>query len=1678
MGGTMVRGGGGSDRGTASGAIALDGALLGQAGPGRREGRRRPGVPLRGAVGVLVALVLVAVVVPLVDVVAVPTSASALGIDQLTALPASFTPVKINDHDQVAGIDYSASPSLIAVWQDGALTRFPGSANRTVIDLDEDGRVLASFSGQLEVWTESGATILEKPVVDGSARGSYQGWGPDVDNRVVGVFGWNQAVKANAAQWLGSAPPSVITAISTVMAVAPNGLTFGQLPGSTTAYGLMSGSGSVQTVGGFPAYVYGQDLSSTGYLLGLGPNGNILWHAGTSTSLSILGPKAVNDKGAVLGYLPADPNDEHPSSRLALRTPLGQDVVIKDVIGGTDAWWSLFGPVAMNDDCDVVGQGQLVTGAFRYFVTAVPNCAGDAFQAEVSIADGAPVVNREMTLELTLSSDGDRPVDDLALAGGVGISAPADQLEIVSGPTPAPPTSLPATGSASVTFVVKPLKTGTVTVQASATGTRDGTPISAESTFDLEVEAAGLGGTFFRTDNKGDFVKVGEPAPVRLRVSNETGEDLTDVKLLATHVVADGDAGEASLSGPTGSLRGTLAATGLDSLDFLDFELSGTTRGHVKLQAEVSAKDEAGEPVTATLERSFEVRQDRLKVNIALDPPEYTFPDDLPPGQDPPPVEITETITLENTGDVTIRDVKLESVDVVRKFSGQELYVTFKDGVNPDPIDPAVVVAELAPHTTSEPLIAHWVATDDNEVTFKASASGVDDNSEAVRGVAEKDWKADPTKYIGFTAAVVNPPAGELLDAGSPIIVRGKVENLSNSAKLTLGPLYPELTGNTGTMNIAYGDTADVHAPNPHAPVSPPPLQLDPSEEKYFEVQITTSYSDPRSYDAESSGGTRANLAFAPWGFATELDGTEHLIKTYDANQPGQEPDGQVRSTPADLNQVVSIDDSIELPPSNKPAVVAGYLAGTVEGLKNAAIAAIYSIPDLIKAPYTILRAAIDYQSKVWDSFTPQEREDFASEASYLIVSVLQRNVEFGIRDGKELWNEVDDYVGKLLTDTENEWQTGDYLSTARTYSAFLSETIGSVAGPIVLSKLASSSVAVNALERAQTALQARMAPYLAAAADVRIPESVLPILQALENGTELNFAEIEQLYGITQEEIRAYQQIADELDLLITVRSRHASSVQWIKKFGALLKPEAIKIKTVSELDVKLGYRLDDLGSVVFRKPEALKAFQAEGGNLGDHIISFIESKGFQRGTPEYQEAALRVQARIKEWDKYESAYKLYAERGWIETSFNYTGNEIPSTLTEGQRGKFTGFKLVETSPGSEEYVVKLLDGKTGKFRPITGDIDPIAFTYTDGSPLTPDDHAKLIDRLKNSIIGAEHGESATFSKGGADFVLGQFKPNEGGLQIGPHQVPPRVVRLDTAKSRWVNPRDYDLHWEGGYVDAGTGRSHVVPGEVDPNFNRTPLPAPEGAPQALPSAAPEPTVGRCIVTFANSGGPDTVATYVAADGFLTNVDETGQTARSPLHSSCFSEGATESVTVAPTSTLVEPTDPARAARALLSPSDARAAGSTRAVPAGSTQVEVSGESVLAGTGSDGFVAGQSIQVGAGTDHAEIRTVSAASGTVLTLAEPLDSSHDAGEVVVMVRASDGTPVAPVPPATETTPVPAASAPGSGGTTTGSLPRTGSDLLTWALLGLGLIAVGEIGRGAGRRRSAIERGSGT
>ncbi len=1008
------------------------------------------------------------------------------------------------------------------------------------------------------------------------------------------------------------------------------------------------------------------------------------------------------------------------------------------------------------------------------------------------------------------------------------------------------------------------------------------------------------------------------------------------------------------------------------------FPATVTALGPIRFTTPVSkAVDAGGAAVTGTAGQAS-LGVPALTVTLSLDKTSFVQPETT---AGPQPTKVTLTEKIVNTSATDLTGVTLRSLDAGPARVGDLVDIAQDSGPTPDPSS-GYALGDL-PAGASITLSAGYTVRDDGNIEFSSlvtAASGLN----TVRGYGSVALTVRPKYYLEFRSHVVEPSSG-LLPAGQPIVISGLVHNLTDTATEDLGPLFAtSVAGNAGLQGLAYGGAKT----DPRSLKSPPPLILKPGDTERFTLEVLTAYSDPTGTGGvRRSGGTSATVGFAPWADVHFDDGTTVQTSGLD-----------VLTGPADLTHRISIDDSVPIPQTSTTAIAAGLISGAAEGVWNAASGIVTGLISLPSVAASTLLAVTQYQQRVWDSFTESQKRQFSDHVASLVVPVLEANVKAAAEGVPKLYAEASQFVYQYFTKLENTARIGNVADVVHTYASLITNGVAQAAIPAALGYLAKDAVAVDSIETVQAKLQAKLTPIVARIGGDETMGNVLRTLDRLTAGDELNAQEIADLYGISPEELRTLQQLATKYKVLMVVRSRAASSIDWIERFDAVVKPETLKIKSVSALDEQLGYPAHSAGSLVFKKPTPLIEWEKSGGLISSYVQSFVEGKGFTPGTSEYYNAVNRVAERIGEWNKYAETYRSWSERGWIETSFNWTGNKMSDPVGGSvANGKFEGFRLQPLAE-PDTYRVQMLNGKVGRYVPVTGDIDPIAFTHLDGSPLTPEEHAELLNAMRNNpLLNTRHGESATYVNGGLDFISSQFKPDEPGLQLAPGGAPPRVVRFNQNLSVWNSATDYHLVWDGGYVD--TGSQPGADAALDIDYRALEQPPAKARPQpALPvpgnGASDGPNVGRCSMVYSTT--PTALPLQMSPAGGLVEV--TGAGVRpSPLQSSCFHPGPVLTVDVKPSTVLL------------------------RAISAGQTEIPVRTGSGAAGhNDKTGFAVGAQVSIGAGTDHAETGTISAFGSIIL--AAPLRYAHSGGEIIVEIPRPSAGPALAATGATVAAPV--------------------------------------------------------
>ena len=263
-------------------------------------------------------------------------------------------------------------------------------------------------------------------------------------------------------------------------------------------------------------------------------------------------------------------------------------------------------------------------------------------------------------------------------------------------------------------------------------------------------------------------------------------------------------------------------------------------------------------------------------------------------------------------------------------------------------------------------------------------------------------------------------------------------------------------------------------------------------------------------------------------------------------------------------------------------------------------------------------------------------------------------------------------------------------------------------------------------------------------------------------------------------------------------MRSRAEESLKWLAD-GAVLKPEQLKIKTVSIDDINyLGYREGDLGRVVIRKPPTNAELQQS-----------LRAKGLGPQDPEWATALRRLSDRTTEYNHpgYDQGYVRYLEtqaaKGKITLRWNLSANSVDSSVLANGYTEY-GFQLLDEG-GGNNVVQFFVDGQ---WRSVTGDVDFLSIVHADGSPLSALERVAVYRQMAKSPVGMLHPAADTWTlikRGNQQIFDFSVKTNEfvrGGTaaQIGPDGVA-RAVVFNPA-SRFTGPTTYRIFWNGGYTN------------------------------------------------------------------------------------------------------------------------------------------------------------------------------------------------------------------------------------------------------------------------------------
>ena len=186
---------------------------------------------------------------------------------------------------------------------------------------------------------------------------------------------------------------------------------------------------------------------------------------------------------------------------------------------------------------------------------------------------------------------------------------------------------------------------------------------------------------------------------------------------------------------------------------------------------------------------------------------------------------------------------------------------------------------------------------------------------------------------------------------------------------------------------------------------------------------------------------------------------------------------------------------------------------------------------------------------------------------------------------------------------------------------------------------------------------------------------------------------------------VKSQQAIADACkthDVVIDVRGTNPEAPRRLAE-GNLPKPEALKAKSINELDTYVGFRRDDVGLVGYMEPKA----------------------------------PVRSEVPPELWDQVQ---KRYAER---LAEFKDLAPDMKNlSLPAGGRDKFAAVGFEKQVAVDANGVIRVVEGAEGKAtKGFTGDHDIFQVTNLDGTPVSPEKYNEVVTDLVQQQVGVEHG-------------------------------------------------------------------------------------------------------------------------------------------------------------------------------------------------------------------------------------------------------------------------------------------------------------------------------------------------
>jgi hypothetical protein len=728
------------------------------------------------------------------------------------------------------------------------------------------------------------------------------------------------------------------------------------------------------------------------------------------------------------------------------------------------------------------------------------------------------------------------------------------------------------------------------------------------------------------------------------------------------------------------------------------------------------------------------------------------------------PIKVELQLDVKNIGDVPLRNLTLSDKLDVAAQNPQQAPLNW-DEVAAD-VGPRLLKIDtttpLGPGETRQGTWT-WEIRGDLPLEFKTMVTA--DNPDSPGGM-----------LMSFPRVALGPKKDKLLSleikksrgAGTGPIIAGDqrtydvtFQNLSSTAKLRIGPT---------TFMKVFGSVL-VDGPEPFTKEATAPGiwsddDFGPKEKAELRVRIRTVDDGSKSLETfkiRLFSSIEVQEADESW---RAIDPKEMVFKS---------------GTPQIADSVQNVRDPVidaginsSLPDAAGEAAIAGLesIGGFVGTMVNDGLYFVYSIEqNPSKAISAVLSAGTKLTSKAqfyserllpqrvalwWLTASENEREhylfdlynamDADSKGAFALLKLGYEAVSDPIR--VQMDRLADGYVTGNYTLTQDAFVR---LSATMSTDGVTGEGLSAVTklGAAELRKLFTQRFLREAVDEIKSPAFAKKAQALfdedpATALGAKLPREARCVTGRGETLYGAKFVD-EEMRATAAVELRESQRLrnlaADE-QISIVIRDRDADSIRLLEEKISTLKPEEIKAKGISELDIEY-----------FGAPEKFKGQAAvfEPPKWAE-IEAKLKAKGIDPASEKGLKVLERYGDRVKEIEELYPLYTIYEHKGGFEIGFDGTLNGRSDLNFRRERPFQLGDGGV-TKAGKKVYIPQTLDNES-RWLSFTGDIDSVAILNADGSIIVDKVKMERIYRkLGEAIgdvniysgIGLPHGETAS---------------------------------------------------------------------------------------------------------------------------------------------------------------------------------------------------------------------------------------------------------------------------------------------------------------------------------------------